>query len=134
MIVMLLGCAGLTGGLAFGTLFSNGEFRMAFVVPAHTLSASDLVSVEQGHHPGVHLVAHGRRVIELWTTHHPIDVYEDWSTLCIATLSPKASPGGPACAIPVHPSDPRRPLRAYVLLGLLAGLSAAAGFLMPPSS
>jgi|SRR5215467_14977138 len=134
MVVVLLGCVGLTAGLAVGTLFASSEFRVTFAVPAHTLSAADLVSMERGHHPGVHLVARGQRVIELWTTHHPIDVYEDWSSLCMATLSPKASPGGPACAIPVHPSDPRRPLRDYVLLGLLAGLSAAAGFLMPPSS
>ena len=80
MVLVLLGCVGLTAGLAFGTLISSNEFRLTFAVPAHTVPAADLVSIERGHHPGVHLTARGPRVIELWTTHHPIDVYEEWST------------------------------------------------------
>jgi hypothetical protein len=134
MVVVLLGCVGLTAGVAFGTLFSSSEIRETFVVPAHTLSASDLVRMERGTHPAVRVVAHGRRVIELSTPGHRIDADEDWSALCIATLSPDVGPGGPACAVPLHPSDPRLALGGYVLFGLLAGLSAALGFLVPPRS
>src|SRR5262249_46298449 len=77
MVVMLLGCVGLTAGVALGTLFSGHEVM-------HTGVPLNYFGVPMGHvHPG--------------------------------------TVGGP-------------PIGGYVLLGLLAGLSAALGFLVPRKS
>ena len=112
MVVVLLACVGLTAGVAFGTLFSSTQSRPHFTVLRTQTrcdagwrlhSPSDLVTTIRGHHPP-------------------------------PKLQGVAHGGG--CLImdvPVRISDPSGlPVSGYVLLGLLAGLSAALGFLVPP--
>jgi hypothetical protein len=88
MFVVLLGCVGLTAGLAFGTLFSGNQSptslfpghgpatslgitvaeppKGSFTFPARFHPASDLARLTRmGHFPGVRVAAHGERVIEL---------------------------------------------------------------------
>lgn len=130
---MLLGLAGLTAGVASGMLFP-GEIRETFVVPAHTLPASDLVRMERGQHPGVRVVAHGRRVIDLSTSGSVRDADEAWCALDLDALYAFHDGPGPTCGVPVHPRDPRLPRGDFGLFGLLAGMSAALGFLVPPES
>jgi hypothetical protein len=87
MVVVLLGCVGLTAGLAFGTLFSSNQSatslfpglgpatslgitivepaKSSYTFPGRFISAPDLVRMLRGHHPGVRMVALGERVIEL---------------------------------------------------------------------
>jgi hypothetical protein len=88
MVVVLLGCVGLTAGLAYGTLFSSNQLatslfpghgpvtslgitvveppKSSFTFPARFRPAPDLVSITRmAHFPGVRVVARGERVIEL---------------------------------------------------------------------
>jgi hypothetical protein len=116
MVVVLLGCLGLTAGLAFGT-FSTHQPRIHFSTgPAPNIcqhhsrvfSPSDL----RPHHP---------------TEHHlksPSSFGPKGQCLVSLVKSPAV----------IVDSAPWLPIGGYVLLGLLAGLSAAIGFLVPPKS
>ncbi len=112
MVVVLLGCVGLTAGVAFGTLFSSNQSRASIVLPAvrtavvpafrtschqswHLNSAPDPVANIGVHQTHVSPPAHGERLRH----------------------------GAPSGGLPMG---------SYVLFGLLAGLSAALGFLVPP--
>lgn len=80
MIAVMLGCVGLTAGLAYGTLFPRRD------------------------------VVHFLPLI-------------------------KSNPGGPMhLHLPWNAPAAGLPLYGYILFGLLAGLSAALGFLVPPTS
>jgi hypothetical protein len=107
MVVVLLGCVGLTAGVAFGTVFSGNEARPSIVLPVqgschqdwyYYYSPSDLRADPRPYHPAV------RCLFQL-----PV------------RISDSAGSG-------------RLPMSDYVLSGLLAGLSAALGFLVPPRS
>src|SRR5690242_16404946 len=68
MAVVLLGFLGLAAGFAFGVLFPSYEVGDVIVLPAHSpYSASDLVRMTRGDHPGVLVTAH-RRVISFSAT------------------------------------------------------------------
>ena len=114
MVVVLLGCLGLTAGVTLGTLFPSNQTK-PFVLNVQTscdagwrlYSPSDLANTVAGHHPPADLrgVAHGGG--------------------CLVYL--------PVRIRVIAPSG-RVPMGGYVLLGLLAGPSAALGFLVPPRS
>jgi len=112
MVVVLLGCVGLTAGVALGTLFPSNQTKpfVLFVQTScdagwHLYLPSHLANTAGGHHPPPDLqgVAHGGGCI--------VDV----------PVRISAASGG-------------LPMSGCVLLGLLAGLSAALGFLLPPRS
>jgi hypothetical protein len=128
MVVVLLGCVGLTAGLAFGTWwFSSHQPRAQFSALRvqntcqndwRLYSPSDLVPNIRGHHPPPGVPGAGTR--------KPSEHHLAHGGRCLVQLP----------AMPITGSAPssRLPLGGYVLFGLLAGLSAALGFLMPPRS
>jgi hypothetical protein len=108
MVVMLLGCVGLTAGVAFGTLFRSNV--ISTFTPVNTSCHSDLshqhpsVTITRLQHPGARGNARLRAPDSGCPSYHGGLIYRGLPT------------GG------------------YVLLGLLAGLSAALVFLVPPRS
>jgi len=207
MVVVLLGCVGLTAGLAYGTLFSSNQsfthscrstwklwgnrsqpgggpqpwcsptntsrtsLGVTVVLPAKTfhadfIPAPELVRWHPRLHPGVREVAHGERVIELTPTgfrpalcsscssdrravckvarRHCDDYTAHWLALRKAVKCCLLGQGGrwykmiwrgaPPAGFWWPGASGRLPIGGYVLVGLLAGLSAALGFLVPPRS
>ncbi|HEX9554763.1 MAG TPA: hypothetical protein VF983_16275 [Streptosporangiaceae bacterium] len=199
MVVVLLGCVGLTAGLAFGTLFSSNQSfsfscrsgigpqpwcsptvtpttslgvtvvmppRSSYKKPANFVSAEEMVRWHPRLHPGVREVAHGDRVIELSPTgfrpalcsscssdrravcaiarRHCDDYTAQWLALRRVVkwgLQGVGSRpykviwhGAPPVGFPRPATSGRLPMGGCVLFGLLAGLSAALGFLVPPRS
>ena len=199
MVVVLLGCVGLTAGLAFGTLFSGNQSfsiscrsgigpqpwcsptvtpttslgvtvvmppRSSYKKPANFVSAEEMVRWHPRLHPGVREVAHGDRVIELSPTgfrpalcsscssdrravcaiarRHCDDYTAHWLALRRVVkwgLQGVGSRpykviwhGAPPAGFPRPATSGRLPMGGCVLFGLLAGLSAALGFLVPPRS
>jgi hypothetical protein len=118
MVVVLLGCLGLAAGVAFGTLFSGNEIRASVALPAKASRHHDVflrLTPSSAHSA----LCHSLSSLSHIRVHRPK-----------AVKAPLRQ--GPAV---VHwaPSG-RLPMGGYVLLGLLAGLSAALGFLVPPRS
>ena len=112
MVVVLLACLGLTAGVAFGTLFSTPEIRVSIVLPAqgschqdwYFIWTSDMAATRQG-------------------PHHPV----------MRRLAPGIRCHMTSRAVVTDPSG-GLPMGGYVLFGLLGGLSAVLGFLIPPRS
>ncbi len=188
MVVVLLGCVGLTAGLAFGTMFSSHEsfshscrsgggpqpwcsptdgsrtsLGVTVVIPAKTFPSGFTPAPKllrlQIDHPGVREVAHGERVIEVTPTgfgpsgrwaacvidrRHCNDYTAHWLAMRRAVKWSLLGSGGRQYKVIWHGAPPvgfrwpgmsgRLPIGGYVLFGLLAGLSAALGFLVPPGS
>ncbi|MGN6678113.1 MAG: hypothetical protein ACTHKL_10015 [Streptosporangiaceae bacterium] len=194
MIVVLLGCVGLTAGLAFGTLFAGNQSarslfpghgptrnlgvtfvlppKSSYTFPARFSPAPELVKLtREAHHPGVRAVAHGERVIVLspkplghWGRsfvcmehrRYCDDYTAHWLALRKAALLYVMGAGtGRTFKLTWHGTDTpgcglqtcggtawlsgasyvvRRPIGGYVVFGMLAGLSAAVGFLVPSGS
>src|SRR5262245_54500214 len=115
MVVVLLGCAGATAGLAFGTWsLSSDQPRVHFravLLPVENSCdshwrlrlAPDVPGLGMGKHDKVHVGGKCRTI-------------------------------PPAIITPGSVASGRRSIGSYILLGLLAGLSAALGFLVPPRS
>src|SRR5258705_13123683 len=112
MVVVLLACVGLTAGVAFGTLFSGNGSKASIVLPAVRTTVL----------PTVRFSCH-----------------QSWR------LNSASDPGANVGVHDTHMSAPthgerlrhgppsgRLPMGGYILFGLLAGLSAALGFLVPP--
>jgi hypothetical protein len=97
MVVVLLGCVGLTAGVTLGTLYPSSVISSFTAV--NTTCLSDW--------------SHG---------HRPV-------TIGLGRMPDIGCPSFPSRLI--HRGVP---MGGYVLLGLLAGLSAALGFLVPPRS
>ena len=114
MVVVLLGCVGLTAGVAFGTLFSGNGINPSIVLPA--VRTTVLPAFRTSCHQGWHLNSAPEPVanIGVHRTH-----------LSAPTHVERLRHGAPSG---------RLPMGDYILLGLLAGLSAALGFLVPPRS
>ena len=114
MVVVLLGCVGLTAGVAFGTLFSGNEIKASVVLPAQANRHNDVflrnTTFRTGACNSPSLLAHIR------VLHHQKAV--------------RAPLRKAAVVVHTEPSG-QLPMGGYVLLGLLAGLSAALGFLVP---
>ena len=113
MVVVLLGCVGLTAGVALGTVFFGHEVP-SISVPAHLLLPQSNCHQDWRWPPD--LAAHR-------SPHHHL----------ASSSSFRCHVKSPAIITYSAPSA-RLPLRDYVLFGLLAGLSAALGFLVPPRS
>jgi hypothetical protein len=191
IVVVLLGCVGLTAGLAYGTLFPSHESfsnscrtgggpqpwcspsnlrsaqrlgvtvvmpaKSTYTFPVRFRSAPDEVRLFRGDHPGVREVAHGERVIELTPTglspsarwqvcmiarRHCDDYTARWLAMRRTVQWTLLGNGGRPYKVIWHMPLPvgfssagtsgQLPIGDYVLFGLLAGLSAALGFLVPP--
>lgn len=128
MVIVLLGFLGLTAGAAFGVLFPRYEVDDALVLPAHSPhSASDLVIMTRDDHPGVLVTAHGRAISFSATG----SLGDADRAVTLANRAVIAANEGKVKAR-VYGSAGRQPLGRYALIGLLAGLGAALGFLVPP--
>jgi hypothetical protein len=150
MVVMLLGCVGLTAGVAFGTLFPSYDGARYYVaagllLPANSPhSASELVIMTRDDHPGVRVIAYGGRCRGCrWLKRHiGFDATGSLSSTeravhlaireVIAANDGKVERTWPGEILQLPPR--RYGLSGYGLIGLLAGLSAALGFLVPPRS
>ncbi len=137
VFVVLLGLAGLVVGVLATSLGgpsynASGEISL----PAHSReSASDLVAMVKGQHPGVRVIPAGSRVIYVsvnGSLNGSANAYGAAVRDLLSHAHGKVFTIGRAghalvrttLGNPVH----------YGLLGLLAGLSAALGFLVPPRS
>jgi len=119
MVLVLFGCVGLTAGLALGTFFSSNQSRAPFVL-----------HVQFGCHA-------------IWRHHSPWNMAPDGRVhppgcepLCPPVgcrIDRLAGPDQLPLFIASAPSGPL-PVGGYALLGLLTGLSAGLGFLVPPRS
>jgi hypothetical protein len=123
MVVVLLGCVGLTAGITLGTLFPSNEVRLPF----------GLLYSQKGCHSDWRLPSAAHRPPAKVRVHR-------WSSGGVAGPGPRAAHvRAPNRECPrllpliIRHSAPL-PMGGYVLLGLLAGLSAALGFLVPPRS
>jgi hypothetical protein len=192
MVVVLLGSAGLTAGLVYGTLVSSGESfshscrtgsgpqpwcspttdsksslgvtvvmpaKSSYSRPVHFRSARDTVRLFRRDHPGVREVAHGERVIEVtaaglspsarWQVcmiarRHCDDYTAHWLAMRQVVQRTLLGSGGRSYEVIWRGAPPtgfssaamsgRLPIGGNVLFGLLAGLSTALGFLVPPRS
>jgi hypothetical protein len=113
MVVVLLGCVGLTAGVACGTLFSGNGIKASMpsiVQPAKGSCHND------------------------WRLNSPWDVAPN--TGVHHTYVNAHGVGGCVVLLPliIRDSAPsgQLPIGGYVLFGLVGGLSAALGFLVPP--
>jgi hypothetical protein len=150
VVVVLLGCVGLTAGVVFGTLFPSYDVTR-YSVPAGLLlpvdsphSAADLVRMTRDDHPGVRVIAYGGRCQGCrWLKRH-IGFYATGSlgsterAVHLAIREVIAANDGKverAWLGEILRLPPRRyGLSGYGIIGLLAGISAALGFLLPPRS
>lgn len=128
-VVMLIGFLGLVVGGVFDVIFpSNYEVADALILPVHSPhSASDLVRMTRDDHPGVSVGAHGR-VIDFSATG---SLGEAGRAVTLANRAVIEANDGKVKAW-FHGLTGRRPTVKYTLLGFLAGLGAALGFLVPP--
>jgi hypothetical protein len=110
MVVVLLGCVGLTAGVAFGTLFSGNQ------------STVSIPSIQPPAQSSCHQDWRWPEAAPRGPHHHPV---ASSSFRCVVQLPVRISDGAPSG---------RLPMGGYVLFGLLGGLSAALGFLVPPRS
>jgi hypothetical protein len=145
--VVLLGLLGLTAGVAVGVLSSPAQafyVETGLLLPAHSPhTASDLTRMTRDDHPGVRITAYGGRCQQCrWLKRH-IDFSDTGSLrsteravhLAIREVI-AANDGKGETWDPVVWRVPRsgHGLVGYGLTGLLAGLGAAIGFLVPPKS
>jgi len=86
------------------------------------------VTMTRDDHPGVFIVAHGGRFIDFSATGSLGDAVR------VVTLANRAVMAANDGTVKTwfHGRTVRRPTVKYALLGLLAGLGAALGFLVPP--
>ena len=113
MVVVLLGCVGVTAGLAFGTWsFSSDQPRVHFSVVLLPLENS--CNSHRRLPPDVPGLGMGKP--------DKVRVGGTCRTISPAIITPGSVASG------------RLTMGSYILLGLLAGLSAALGFLVPPKS
>jgi hypothetical protein len=141
VVVVLLGCVGVTAGVVFGTLFPSYDVTR-YDVPAGLLlpansphSASELVIMTRDDHPGVRVIAYDERHIGFFAT-GSLGSTERAVHLAIreviAANDGKVERTWPGEILGLRPR--RYDLTGYGLIGLLAGISAALGFFVPPRS
>jgi hypothetical protein len=128
--VLLLGFLGLTAGVVFDGLFpSNYQVGDALVLSAHSPhSAPDLLSMTRDDHPGVLVVAHGRSIT--FSATGSLGAAD--RAVSLANRAVIAANNGKVKARLYGTASPAG--GRYTLMGLLAGLSAALGFLVPSRS
>jgi hypothetical protein len=125
MVVVLLGCVGLTAGVAFGTVFSSNGIKAS--IPSIVLPAKG--NCYNDWHPLASDVAPNIGV------HHTFVKAPGLGGCVVHQMAPGII-NDSAHFLPLRISSPSDglPMGGYVLLGLIAGLSAALGFLVPPRS
>jgi len=122
MVVVLLGCVGLTAGVAFGTLFSGNQSRAFSGNHSRPFSGNGvkasivLPAVRYGCHQSFRLYSAPDPVANIGNHHTRVSP---------PTHGERLRHGAPSGG---------HPMGDYVLFGLLAGVSAALGFLVPPRS
>jgi hypothetical protein len=118
MVVVLLACVGLTAGVAFGTLFSGNGSKASIV---HSIVHPPAVRTTVP--PTVRFSCH-----QSWRLNPASDP--------VANVGVHDTHRGPTHGERLRHGPPsgRLPMGGYILFGLLAGLSAALGFLVPPKS
>jgi len=122
MLFVLFGCVGMTAGLAFGTWwFSTHQPAARFSV---VWQVQNTCHHRQRLPPGVP----GARAVRKPAEHHLAH-----GGACVSHVRPPSVHQLPAM-IGESAASGQLPLDAYVLFGLLAGLSAALGFFVPPGS
>jgi hypothetical protein len=114
MVVMFLGCLGVTAGLAVGTLFSSNEVRPS--IPSFLLPAHGSCHHERLQSPHLKMMTGVASKPAYLSTGPQVG-------RCLTQLPIRISDSAPSN---------RLSMGGYVLFGLLAGLSAALGFLVPP--
>lgn len=131
----LLGLVGLVVGIAVTSPAGARYQRTAEVVLRPNSHPSHVVAMTQGEHPGVRVFAHDGRFITVTATGGPERAFNGVSA-AIIEISQQAD--GKVISVMSHLKTPQwRPPGNrvnYGLVGLLAGFSAALGFLVPPSS
>jgi len=120
MLVVLFGCLGLTAGVACGTLFSGNNVSRTFT-PLRSWDTPQTSAATPAKHTVAPFYLQGN-CHRLRNTSTRVLL----PTNTVQHLQP-GSLGGTAPPGPL-------PMGAYVLFGLLGGLSAALGFLVPPGS
>ena len=121
VVVVLLGCVGLTAGVAFGTLFSSNQSRAFSSNESRPFSGNGIkASIVP---PAVRYGCH--QSLRLYSAPGPVTNIGAHTHVSAPTHGERLRHGAPSG---------RLPMGDYVLFGLLAGLSAAVGFLVPPKS
>jgi hypothetical protein len=130
----LLGLLGLVVGIAV-TGLSGQRYRLsAEIVLRPDSHPSHAVVMTKGDHPGVGVIADGRRFITVTATGSPGNV---WRAVSAVAREVSQNADGRVMAMTGHLETTQSPLGNpvhYGLVGLLAGLSAALGFVVPPKS
>src|SRR5215475_12947405 len=116
MVVVLLGCVGLTAGVAFGTVFSSNQSR------------ASIPSIQPPAQSSCHQDWRWREAAPRGPRRHPLS--SSSSFRCLVQMPSMPVPGSLSGSAP----SGGLPMGGYVQFGLLAGLSAAVGFLVPPRS
>jgi hypothetical protein len=131
----LLGLVGLVIGVAVTGPAGARYQRTAEVVLRPNSDPSHVVAMTAGEHPGVRVFAHGGRFITITATGGAERAFNGVSA-AIIEISQQAD--GKVMSVMSHLETPQwRPPGNrvnYGLVGLLAGLSAALGFVVPPRS
>ena len=116
MVIVLLGCLGLTAGVTLGTMFSGNEIRASVLLPAKPSRHTD-VFLRIAPFRTIGPCNSASRLAHMRVLHHQKAV---------------RAPLRKAAVVDHTELSGQLPMGGYVLLGLLAGLSAALGFLVPP--
>src|SRR5262245_60111221 len=138
MVVVLLGCIGLTAGVAVTGMGGQRYVKTAEILLRPNSDASHIVAMTKSQHPGVRVFAHsnGRRpTITVSATGSPEGAFNAVSTATTQVI--RQADGHFKSALSSFETIQQRPLGNpvhYGMVGLLAGLSAALGFLVPPRS
>ena len=115
MVVVLLGCVGLTAGVTLGTLFSGTNISRAFTATSAAKPFPSALMPFQSNCHGDMSCPSTPVLLPKVTVRHLLPSLDDLTVYRRLIYSGV-------------------PMRGYVLLGLLAGLSAAVGFLVPSRS
>ena len=136
LVVVVLAWLGFIAGFAFAARFPSYEHGGMLVLPAHSPhSAVALVHMTRDDHPGVKVVAYGSRSIDVSASGSSF-LSADMAAAraadqairdVIAANNGKFQTRLPDMTLPA-------PSGRYILLCLIAEMSAALGFLVPPRS
>jgi hypothetical protein len=131
----LLGLLGLVVGVAVTSPGGARYQRTAEVVLRPNSDPGLVVAMTRGEHPGVRVLAHGGRFITVTAIGGPERAFNGVSA---AIIEISQHTDGKVMSVMSHLETPQgRPPGNqvnYALLSLLAGLSTALGFLVPPGS
>jgi len=132
LVVVLLGFLGLAAGMAFGAVFPRYQVDYAILLPAHSPhSASDLVRMTRDDHPGVRVVDYRLNVVEFSAIGSLASAERAVNLAARDVIA--ANDGKVKTRFISNPGQIPQPA-FYALIGLLAGVGIALGFVVPPKS